>query len=202
MIQRFGGICYLALEHNKSDNPDSFECKFQMKQYTKDNKPKEDIYIRRCNFDIDSRGGLRLFLLNNQMGDYLISLQMIIDNDIKYTLMSGVKEFIPIFAYKELRTRPNMKYQEENNVYLGADFFHSSSIESPLYMVLYNKYLKYKDKYAIFDGVVEKIKFSHFEKEDYTQCPPKTIKYKTYDEIPEEYKNCSSLNDIYEIVQE
>jgi len=54
----------------------------------------------------------------------------------------------------------------------------------------------------LVDGIFSHFSSAYFEKEDYTQCPPKTIKYKTYDEIPEEYKNCSSLNDIYEIVQE
>lgn len=205
MIRKFGETCYLALDHNRSNNPDSFECKFQMKQYSKNNKPKEDIFIRKCNFDIDSRGGLKLIFLDDEVCDVgcYLSLLRIIENDIDYTLlMSDVKEFIPIFAYQELPARLKMKHLKEDNIYLGADFFHSARIKDPLYMVLYNKYLKYKDKYVIWNGVVEKVKFSHIEIEDFDKDNIKVHKYKTYDEIPKEYKDRSNLDYIYEIIQE
>ncbi len=185
-----------------NDNTESFEWKFNMKEYTKDSKLKEDIKIRKCNFDIDKRGGLKLFLLDdddNYYSNNYISLQYIIDNDIKYTsFMLGVKEFIPIYVCKGVPKY--LRYQEENKIYLLADFYSSSSIENPIYMALYNEYLRYKNKYVIWDGVVEKIKFSHFEVEDISQYPAKIYRYKTYNEIPEKYHG--KVDYIYEIIEE
>lgn len=194
MTLEFGKVCYLALDHDKAEYyQNSFESKFERKQYDKNNRPK-NLYIRKCNFDIDKRGGLKLVLFNSENCAFeqpSRELQYIIDNNINYRLiMSDVKEFIPILAFKR---GPSFRYQEGNKIYLNCPN-----------EILNNDYLKYKDKYAIWNGVVEKVKFSHFEVDyfDKNNEEPKIYKYKNYDEIPREYRTKSNIYDIYEIIQE
>lgn len=193
MIQELlGGVCYLALNSKNADKPDSFEYKFQNEQYDKNNKPKDDIYIRKCNFDIDKRGGLKLVLFNSKICAFeqsSMSLHYIIDNNIKYKLiMSDVKEFIPVLAFKKA---PAYKYLDGNKVYL----------ECPS-DILNNNYLIYKNKYAIWNGVVQKVKFSHIEVEYFNKNEFKVYKYENYDEIPREFIAKANVYYIYEIMQE
>ena len=83
------------------------------------------------------------------------------------------------------------KYLDGNKVYL----------ECPS-DILNNNYLIYKNKYAIWNGVVQKVKFSHIEVEYFNKNEFKVYKYENYDEIPREFIAKANVYYIYEIMQE
>ena len=93
---------------------------------------------QKINFDVDTRGGLKIIFLED------VDLNC---NGINKTLVfSNVTEnFIPISLYK-------MSYS--NGEFLVPEKF---------YTILENQYLKTKTKYALYDGVVEKVVFSRIQ---------------------------------------
>lgn len=180
-----GKTCYLAIDDEKSFKENSFERKFKSKQYTKDSKLKENIKINKCNFDIDKRGGLKLVLLDNY-----VDLQYIIDNDIDYEIfIENTKEFVPISAFKE----------NENMLTMWRIGGYLTDFSTKHYMLLDNEYLKYKSKYVLWDGVVQKVKFSHFIVYSFDSS---VCEYKNYDEIPQEYIDIDEIDCVYEIIPE
>lgn len=98
--------------------------------------------IRECNFDVDKRGGLKLVFLNKK---YEVKEIPKDKNHILY----NVGEFIPVSVY----------WHEDGMVKL-------SHLDYAINDILNNKYLKYKNKYVLLNGVVEKVKYSHYISED------------------------------------
>lgn len=166
MMREFGGTCYLAIDGKKSRKEGTFEEKFLNHKF-KDSYSSEDIKvkIRRCNFDIDKRGGLKLVLINAS-----ISLYDIITYDMKYELLQeNCDDFMPILAERyedkllKIKGITSLFYLEDLETSLQ---FWKFSMKN--HNVLNNEYLKYKNKYVICDGVIEKVKFSHFKSNDLT----------------------------------
>lgn len=95
--------------------------------------------IKKINFDIDTRGGLKIVKLDT----YVSSLPK---NAI--LILKGVSKdgFIPVTA------SPYFHDNEKLNI-----------MENEIYEIFENKYLKHKVKYVIWDGVIQKVKFSHNE---------------------------------------
>ena len=95
--------------------------------------------IKKINFDIDTRGGLKIVELNTYVSSLPENAQLI---------LKGVSKdgFIPVTA------SPYMHDNEKLNIW-----------DDEIYEIFENRYLKHKVKYVIWDGVVEKVKFSHNE---------------------------------------
>lgn len=166
MMKKFGGTCYLAIDSNKARKDGTFEEKFFHHNF-KNLCSSEDIKIkiRRCNFDIDKRGGLKLVLIND-----FVTLYDIINYDMKYELLQkDCDEFMPILAERygdkllKIKGITSLFYLEDLKNSLQ---FWKFSMKN--HNVLNNDYLKYKNKYVICDGVIEKVKFSHFKSKDLT----------------------------------
>lgn len=88
------------------------------------------------NFDIDSRGGLKIIHLGKKYNFHIM-------NAIKTLLFNNIKgDFIPI---------DTVPLDELKNDTL--------TISKKFYDILENKYLKYKEKYFLVDGVILKTKF-------------------------------------------
>lgn len=141
--------------------------------YEEDVKKASKMEIRECNFDLDKRGGLKLILLNKTYNIKEIPKE-------KTHILSNVEKFIPI----------NVFWHEEGMVKL-------SHFDYAIKDILENEYLKYKNKYVLLNGVVQKVKYSHYIIED-------TYFLHYIYEIIQEYggSNMEFKNKKYDIYQE
>lgn len=117
----------------------------------KQGNPNLNGQIERINFDVDSRGGLKVvrgFESNNITISENDKISMIYTEDV---------EFIPVQAYDHFGIDGQLRVPKE------------------FYEIFENSYLKNKYKYVLWDGVVEKVEFyqvcdyeSHATNMDYT----------------------------------
>lgn len=93
---------------------------------------------QKINFDVDARGGLKIIFLEE--------VDLNCNGISKKLVFSNVTEnFIPIELYKR--------------GYGSEEFL----VPEKFYTIFENQYLKTKEKYGLYDGVVEKVVFSRIE---------------------------------------
>lgn len=191
---------YIAID---GKNRKDFEKKFLHHQYSSDMEITKDVFLRQCNFDVDKRGGIRLILIKDG-----IWLSEIVKNNIEYELLEiNCEEFIPFIAYKHKNKLLKMGGVSYN--FLDLDISTSYSFSTEWLKIFNNEYLKYKNKYVICDGVVQKVRFSHFEVTDeyVSDEIKKLVKEGNYEKITEfnfgdDNRYFYDMNCIYEIVEE
>ncbi len=99
-------------------------------QYIAKDLKKNTLHV--CNFDVDTNGGLKLVLLDNTVNTTTI--------DKVEPILENVTNFIPVNAYQ-------VTLLKDNELYVPRVF----------YDIFTNKYLKNKEKYVLWDGVVQKV---------------------------------------------
>lgn len=90
--------------------------------------------IERINFDVDTRGGLKLIQLNEKVNELPENATLLLTN------LSS--DFIPVYARQDV-------YSDKNQL----------SISDPYKDIFENEYLKHKEKYVLWDGVVMRVTF-------------------------------------------
>ncbi len=99
----------------------------------KDGKPNLKGRMESVNFDVDYRGGLKVI---RGVGDVDVSE----DDNISIFSVDDL-DFIPVEA--------SPRFCDDGQLVIPEKF----------YDIFENKYLKYKTKYVLWDGVVEKVEF-------------------------------------------
>lgn len=95
---------------------------------------------QKINFDIDSRGGLKIVFSN-----MFLSLDIKLKSTMHILFESVEGNFIPVPAY------PDGVYTTDGKTLMVSKEF---------YEIFENRYLRHKNKFVLYDGVIQEVKFS------------------------------------------